>query len=134
MYIIPAVQAFLAAIGMADATYLTLAHFGKIKVAGGRYDVVHKSSYAKFLGLPVSLIGVGGYGAICVSALLGYVLPEYLAWAKIAVLLMSVIGFVVSCRLVAVSIFKIRKLCPFCALSACVMTTILLLSVLTYTK
>ena len=65
----------LALLGVLDSVYLLLAKLGFIgglscTISHG-CDMVNSSSYSEFLGVPVSAIGLAGYLALFVLAIVG---------------------------------------------------------------
>lgn len=124
----------LAVVGVLDAFYLTLAHYGLVKIAGGKYEAVHKSSHAEIFRIPVAAIGMAGYGALLACMIGAIIWPEWRRYWLIVQLGMSAIGFAFSVRLIYVSIFRIKKLCPFCVVSALTMTGILLITLMQVTR
>ncbi|MHB1167707.1 MAG: vitamin K epoxide reductase family protein [Longimicrobiales bacterium] len=68
------VVAVLALVGMLISTYMLLYHvglIGTIACGTGGCQTVQNSPWANFLGVPVPLIGLLGYGMLFVTALLG---------------------------------------------------------------
>lgn len=65
--------ALMALIGLFDALYLSLERLtggALVCPVGGGCETVQSSAYAIMLGVPVAYIGVAGYAAILVAALL----------------------------------------------------------------
>ena len=104
----------LALLGLAISAYLTWVHYAGIEpVCTGISDCerVQSSDYAELRGVPVAVIGIGGYAAILASlrlrvestALLAYVavaFSGYLTWAEL---------------------FRIEAICQWCVASAVIM-------------
>jgi uncharacterized membrane protein len=109
----------LAAVGIAVAGYLTWIHYAGLSPVcfGGSHgcETVQASQYAEVAGIPVAVIGVGGYIALLVTA----VLPGYGARAAGAV--MAVGGLAFSAYLTYLELFEIRAICQWCVASAIVM-------------
>ena len=113
----------LALLGLAISAYLTWVHYAGIEpVCTGISDCerVQSSDYAELRGVPVAVIGIGGYAAILASlrlrvestALLAYVavaFSGYLTWAEL---------------------FRIEAICQWCVASALVSLAIALLATL----
>ena len=101
----------LALLGLAISIYLTWVHYAGIEpVCTGVSDCerVQTSEYAELVGIPVAVIGIGGYAAILaslrlrveVTALLSYIavaFSAYLTWAEL---------------------FRIDAICQWCVASA----------------
>ena len=112
------IAAFLALAGLADATYLTVAHLAGEHVACGgsaQCSEVLSSNYAKLGGLPLAGFGAAGYFAAFSFATLiafGYVrLRRYLALTVAAM-------FLGTLWLLYVQAFVLHAYCTFCLLSA----------------
>jgi uncharacterized membrane protein len=113
----------LALLGLAISVYLTWVHYAGVEpVCTGVSDCgrVQSSEYAELVGIPVALIGVGGYAAILASlrarveltALLSYLalaFSAYLTWAEL---------------------FRIDAICQWCVASALVSLAIAVLATL----
>jgi uncharacterized membrane protein len=114
----------LAGIGV--ASYLTYVHYAGLQpfCAGGGHgcERVQSSSYARLGGIPVALLGLGGYLAIA-AALLA---PG--ERARLAAAALAVSGFGFSAYLTYLELFVIDAICQWCVASAVLLT---LLSVIT---
>lgn len=121
----------LSFIGLADSIYLTW-----IKLSGseamctgvGGCDVVNTSEYAELAGIPIALLGAGAYVAI-----LAILLAESrIAWLKengpLLVFGITLFGFLYSLYLTYIELFVIFAICPFCVVSAIVMSVMFALS------
>jgi uncharacterized membrane protein len=117
----------LAALGIAIATYITIADAGggaPACIAGGHgCQTVADSSYAHLGGVAVSVIGIVGYVAIGVAML----------WSgdpgRFAGLALTLVGFAFSVYLTYVELAVIDAICQWCVASAVVMTALFALSV-----
>lgn len=122
--------AVLALVGLFVALYL-LAHnlglTGPIQCGVGDCATVQASEYAKVAGIPVSGIGVLGYIALLVTALLG-VQPGVMErpWVARALLGGSLFGVVFSAWLTYLEAFVIHAWCQWCVISAIIITLIFL--------
>jgi len=119
--------AVLAVIGIAIAGYLTWVHYAGLEPlcvgGGGGCERVQSSRWAELAGVPVAVLGLGGYVAILASL----ALPEEPGAFAAAVL--SLVGFGFSCWLTYVELVKIDAICQWCVASAVVMTALALVSV-----
>jgi uncharacterized membrane protein len=118
------IAAVLALIGVLISTYMLLYHFGVIGsiVCGtGGCQTVQNSPWAKFMGVPVPLIGLLGYGAFFVTALLG-TRPGAAADRRIAAVLIAgaVIGAAFTVYLTYLEMYVINAWCRWCIGSAIV--------------
>ncbi len=76
-------------------------------------DAVNKSEYAEIAGIPVALVGLGGYVLLAVLSLYtlrGKSFQKDLFW-------FSLVGFVFSLYLTYLEAFVIHAWCPVCLLS-----------------
>lgn len=116
----PYVLLALAMIGLGDTLYLSYYQYLNLipTCAIGGCEVVLTSAYSKFMGVPLSYIGLVYYGYLfCLSVLL-MIEPRSRA-LRLGALAYTAIGFVLS----AVFIFYIQltligALCLYCAVSA----------------
>ena len=121
------VTAALALVGIAIAGYLTWVHYAGLEAVcvggGGGCERVQSSRWAELAGVPVAVLGLGGYVLILASL----ALPEELGAQAAAFL--SLVGFGVSAWLTYVEIEKIEAICQWCVASAVIMTALALVSV-----
>jgi uncharacterized membrane protein len=118
----------LALVGLGVAAYLTYVHYEDIKPVcglGGDCQKVQTSQWSELGGLPVALIGLIGYALILVSL---FVPGEA---GRLGGAFLALIGFAFSAYLTYRELFSIDAICPWCVVSACLMT---LLAVLTATR
>lgn len=117
----------LAALGLADAIYLTYVHYSGIKpacTAGESCLKVQTSEWSHVGSVPVALIGLIGYIGI-MAALLWRDREE----ARIATLGMTLVGFAFSGYLTYRELFTIHAVCEWCAGSAVILTLLFIGSV-----
>lgn len=124
--------AVLALAGMLIAGYMLLYKLGVIATLAcgtGACESVQASPWADFLGVPVPLWGVAGYGLIFVTALLG-IQPERFTDRRIALILLaaSTYAFLFSAYLSYIEAVRIRAWCRWCIGSAVVATLLFLFS------
>ena len=118
----------LALVGLGVAAYLTYVHYEDIKPVcglGGDCQKVQTSQWSEVGGVPVALIGLIGYALILASL---FVPGEA---GRVAGAFLALIGFAFSAYLTYRELFSIDAICPWCVVSACLMT---LLAVLTATR
>jgi uncharacterized membrane protein len=114
----------LAALGLADAIYLTYVHYAGVKpacTAGQSCLKVQTSQWSHVGSVPVALIGLIGYVGILLSLL----------WrdreeTRLATLGMTLIGVGFSAYLTYRELFSIHAVCEWCAASAIILTLLLL--------
>lgn len=100
------------------------------------HTVVH-SDYARFLGIPVEILGMLYYGFITVSYALFIFKPEIFTFASpdalnIFMISISLAAFLFSAYLIAVQIFILKKGCSWCIVSAFVCLFIFILASFVY--
>lgn len=121
------VQFALALIGLGAAIYLTYskyAHEGQCAIAAG-CGVVQNSPWSKVAGIPVPVLGVVGYLGI-LGALLA---PQRNELVRLALVVMTGIGFLFSMFLMYRAYVTLDAFCPFCTTSAVMMTLLAIISV-----
>ena len=119
--------AVLALVGIAIAGYLTYVHYAELEPfcvgGGGGCERVQLSDWAKLAGVPVAVLGLGGYIVILASL----ALPE--EPGSLVAAFTSLVGFGFSAWLTYVELEKIDAVCQWCVASAVVMTALAAVSV-----
>jgi uncharacterized membrane protein len=109
----------LSVIGIAIASYLVYVHYADVKpicsISHG-CETVQKSKYAKLAGVPVALIGLGGYVAILASL---FIRSEV---GRLAGAGLALVGIGFSAWLTYLEAARIHAWCQWCVGSAIVMT------------
>jgi len=120
-----------AAIGLIISLYLLSVHWGwgqLVCLDIGDCEVVNTSVYAELLGLPVALLGAFTYLVLLVIGVLSWRhLSEELA--SLVQFVVAAIGVAFSLYLTYIELFVLRAICPWCVLSALLITLITVLSV-----
>lgn len=120
--------AVLAAAGVAISAYLAYSHLSGVAPAcvGGSAgcESVQTSRYSEVLGVPVALLGVVGYAAMLLAAL---VRDER---AAVFGAFVALIGVLYSAYLTYLELFVIRAICQWCVASAVVVVAYLILAAL----
>jgi uncharacterized membrane protein len=120
------VIAFVAALGIGVATYITIAESGggsPVCVAGGGgCAAVAESEYSEIAGINVAIFGIIGYVLILASAFLASDLGRFGGFA------LSLGGFGFSVYLTYLEIYTIEAICQWCVGSAILMTILFLLN------
>jgi uncharacterized membrane protein len=126
--------AVLALAGVLLAAYLYLFKLGLIGTLAcgtGSCETVQLSRWSRFLGVEVSLIGLLGYVALLVVALMSTRPALELArWPSRWLALLSGIGTLFAVYLTALELFVIHAICRWCVGSALIITLIFVLSLL----
>ncbi len=121
----------LSGIGLIDSIYLTWIKLADqtASCAGiGDCEAVNTSRYSEVMGIPIALLGAAGFLAILVLLWIdrpGSVGSEMSRFALFGV---TLAGTVYSAYLTYIEIAVIRAVCPFCVVSAVVMTLLFALS------
>ncbi len=118
--------AFIAALGIAVATYITIVESGggsPVCVAGGGgCQTVAESEYSHIAGINVAIFGIIGYVGIFLTAFFANDLARFGSFA------MALGGFGFSVYLTYLEIWVIDAICQWCVGSAVLMTILFLLN------
>jgi len=120
--------AFLAVLGAGIAAYLTYVRLTGTELAcsTGGCETVQRSSYSELLGVPVAVLGVGGYVLLLAGALARGSL------ARAGTLAVSLTAFAFSAYLLVVQLAVIGAVCDWCVASDVVTTLIATLALLRF--
>ena len=117
--------ALFALLGLGVATYLTIVHYtgdAPLCLASGGCEKVQSSEWAKLFGIPVAVIGLGGYLAIFLSL---FIPGEA---GRITTASLAIVGFAFSAYLTYRELFTIKAICQWCVASAVLMTIVAILA------
>lgn len=115
--ILYSILAFIALVGLADATFLTVAHLtGDDAVCGSMAGCskVLGSAYATVRGIPTATFGAVAYFVVfslAILAVFGYSVKRFLVVLVTAM-------FLASLYFLYLQAFVLHAFCPFCLLSA----------------
>lgn len=133
------VMLVLSVIGLGDATYLTIVHYGHLTVActsshngHSACETVQTSKYSEVAGVPVALLGLIGYIGIVFTLVV-----REREWTRTATLALTLFGFAFSAFLTWQETFTIPGhpiYCEWCVGSAVIMTILLALSLVRYLR
>ena len=129
--------AALSVAGLGLATYLSVVYLSGADLScgvSGGCGAVTTSEYSRFLGMPVALLGVGGYAAMLLGSLAALGLappPAILRWALAGI---AIAGFAFSAYLTGTQAFLIGSYCVYCLTSASLMTAIMALTLVAAVK
>ena len=119
----------LCAVGAAISAYLLVADFvlggAELCLTGQGCDAVRESRYSSVGGVPVSLLGVLGYGAMAAAAFLP--LGRRAKWNLLFWLSAAAVGF--SAYLTYLELFIIEAICSWCVASAAIAVLVFALAV-----
>ena len=123
----------LALLGLAVSIYMTifkLTDNEKMCIGNGGCSKVNSSTYAEVYGIPVALIGVGGY-ALIAALLFMEDRNQFLEQnGTMLVFGLTLIGFLFTLYLIYVELALIHAICPFCLTSQVTMTILFILSII----
>lgn len=122
----------MAGLGLIDSLYLTvvkLANATAICSGIGDCETVNSSRYSEIGGIPIAVLGAGAYLAILLLLLWEPNLRFNRDYARLAVFGISLSGTLYSAYLTYVEVQILRAICPFCVVSAVLMTGIFAISV-----
>jgi len=119
----------LSVIGFLLSVYLTYLHYTDGQSAfcsqGSDCDVVRQSSYSSILGIPVALLGAVGY--VLIFWFIYVSMARSTRWLLLYII--SLAGFAFSLYLTYLEIVVIKAICPYCLVSALIMTIIFIMLV-----
>lgn len=124
----------LAIIGALIATYMTIYKWtdnNTMCLGSGDCATVNDSAYSEIFGIPVALVGVGGYLAILTVLLLEkYGKNRFFKEnGLVTVFGLGVGGFGFTLYLVYVEAFILKAWCPFCVASQITMTILFIITI-----
>jgi uncharacterized membrane protein len=124
--------ALLALVGVLISAYMTaykLGMLGSIMCGTGGCETVQNSPWSVFLGVPVPVIGLIGYGLLFGAALLG-IQPRFEYDRRVPLVLIggALIGAAFSAYLTWLEVSVIHAWCRWCVVSAILAGLILLLA------
>jgi uncharacterized membrane protein len=123
-----------AIIGFVDSVYLLiikLTHNPLLCIEGiGDCWTVNTSRYSEVFGIPLGLLGVLGYLLISVLLFIIRYNTALKRGARYSLFGVSLVGFIYSIYLTYIEIYILKAVCPFCILSAIMMTLIFTTSII----
>jgi uncharacterized membrane protein len=123
----------LVVIGILDSIYMTIYKVTNNTVmclGSGDCSTVNASKYSEIYGIPVALVGVGGYLAILALHLLENRSQHMRVNATLYIFGFALTGFLFTLYLIYVEFALLKAICPFCLASQVVMTIIFIISVI----
>lgn len=113
------VSALFAAIGTAVSAYLTWVHYSgslALCIGVGGCEAVQTSRYAMVGELPVAVIGLAGFAAILLVALLRVGVER--PWLDLALFGLSLAAVLYVTYLTYIEVFVLGAICPWCVTAA----------------
>jgi uncharacterized membrane protein len=123
----------LATLGLLDSLYLAytkLTHTAIVCADVGDCETVNNSRYSEIAGIPIALLGVGAYLFILVISAVenrferDSVLPIGIQFG------VALTGTIYSGYLTYLEVFVLHAICPYCVISAILISGVLILSIL----
>jgi len=123
----------ISILGFLDSLYLLIFKLSKnnaMCLGNGDCSTVNSSRFSVIYGIPVSLLGMIAYLAIFI--LLALELRKILTRenSNLLVFGLSLVGVLFSAYLTYIELYVIHAVCPFCVVSAVVITVIFLISII----
>jgi uncharacterized membrane protein len=121
----------LSLLGLADALYLTwikLFPTSPFCFGLGNCEVVNTSVYSEIHGIPIAIFGALAYVALVTCLLLETRLAWLREWGPAIEFAISLAGTLYSAYLTYIEIAVLHKICPYCVVSAILMTAICVIS------
>ncbi len=120
----------LAALGALVSAYLLTVHWGwwqAVCLGVGDCESVNTSRWSELLGIPVALLGGLSYLAIIAACAL-ITRDLYAEYARLGMFFLAAIGVAFSAYLTYIELFVLQAVCPWCVISAVLITAIAVLS------
>ncbi len=127
-----------SAIGLIDALYLTwmkLTNNPRMCIQGlGDCFSVNTSKYSEIAGIPVAILGAIAY--LCLFLLLAYEDQNDFLKSNSSLFIFGITlaGTLFSAYLTYIEFFVLRQICPFCLVSATIMSILLVISIIRLIK
>ncbi len=121
----------LALLGALDSAYLTYIKYANAPAfcsGVGDCESVNNSVYSQVGGVPIALFGVGAYLLIALLLVLETRSPALQNYGPLAVFGMALTGTLYSAYLTYIELFVLHAVCPYCVISAILITGIFILA------
>ncbi len=124
----------LAVLGLAISSYLLTVHWGwwsAVCLGVGNCEAVNTSRWSELLGIPVALLGGLTYIALIA---LGIAVRQdiYAETARLLRFFIAAVGVAFSAYLTYIELYVLHEICPWCVMSAIIISLIAILSILDY--
>jgi len=126
-----------AILGAADSLYLLiykLTSNNLMCLGSGGCSTINSSRYSEIYGIPVSLLGLLAYLAIVVVHTLEPRIKVAEEHGPLLVFGISLVGVLYSAYLTYLELYVIHAVCPFCVVSAILITIIFVLAIIRLVK
>lgn len=126
------ISIILSLIGILDSTYLFIYKISKnnaMCLGNGDCATVNASRYSMIYGIPVSLLGMIAFLAILALLIFEYRNIFTKENSNLLIFGITLVGVIFSAYLTYIEYFVIFAVCPFCILSAIVITLLFIISI-----
>ena len=124
----------ISILGLIDAIYLAMIKFlnkPEMCLEGvGDCWSVNLSPYSEIYGIPISVLGACAYIALIGIFIFENKRPDMKELLLKGTFGITTIGFLFSCYLTYLELFVIHAICPFCVVSAILMTALFIISII----
>ena len=127
----------LTVLGLLVSIYMTVykvTNNESMCIGSGGCSIVNASGYSEVNGIPVAMVGVGGYLGILALLFLENRPGFFQENGSMLLFGITLVGFLFTVWLVYVEIALIKAYCPFCITSQVAMTLIFILTVIRVIK
>jgi len=127
------IMILLAALGLIDSLYLTAIKLANATAACagiGNCDAVNSSRYSEIGGVPIALFGAAAYAAVGAMVFLEGRVKEGRQALRLGVFGLTLAGSLYSAYLTYLEVAVLKAICPYCVVSAILMTALFGLSIL----
>ncbi len=122
-----------AIIGLLVSIYMTIYKLtanDAMCLGSGDCSTVNASRYSEIYGIPLALLGVGGFLAILFVHFMENRSRFFDEQGTLMVFGMSLFGFVFSLYLTYLELYVIHAVCPFCVVSAVAITIVFIIGII----
>lgn len=127
-----------AAIGFLDSTYLAYVKIAKTPIyctpGLGDCELVNSSRFSTMWGIPIAVFGMATFAAILLVLLLKNKVKFIDSNRELILFAISLVGFLYSLYLTYLELFVINAVCQWCLLSAIMISSIFITSVVQLVK
>jgi uncharacterized membrane protein len=126
-----------AVIGLLVSIYMTIYKLtanDAMCLGSGDCSTVNASRYSEIYGIPVALLGVGGFLAILFVHFMENRARLFKEQGTLIVFGMGLFGFVFSLYLTYLEFYVIHAVCPFCVASAVAITAVFIIGIIRLVK
>jgi len=120
--------ALLGALDSAYLAYIKVAHAPAFCSGVGDCESVNSSAYSEVGGVPIALFGLAAYLLLAGLLVLEHRSPALRTYGPLAVFGLALTGTLYSAYLTYVELFVLYAVCPYCVISALLITGILILA------